>query len=94
MTRLFALVTGIVKFEDKGRHGRFISVHPAEQGKPAAAVTKSVFTEAVRLVPDRLRVFRGVGHGLRHFAGSTGSLKCAHMTVARVCSRMIAQRRS
>jgi len=34
---LFALVTGIVKFEDKGRHGRFISVHPAEQAAPAAA---------------------------------------------------------
>jgi len=23
---LFALVTGVVKFEDRGRHGRFISV--------------------------------------------------------------------
>jgi large subunit ribosomal protein L27 len=34
---LFALVTGIVKFEDKGRHGRFISVHPAERAAPAAA---------------------------------------------------------
>ena len=28
---LFALVTGHVKFEDKGRDGRFISVLPAEQ---------------------------------------------------------------
>ena len=27
---LFAKVTGVVKFEDKGRMGRFISVHPAE----------------------------------------------------------------
>jgi len=27
---LFALVTGIVEFQDKGRHGRFISVKPAE----------------------------------------------------------------
>jgi len=27
---LYALVTGVVKFEDKGRHGRFISVTPAE----------------------------------------------------------------
>jgi large subunit ribosomal protein L27 len=26
---LFAKITGIVKFEDKGRMGRFISVHPA-----------------------------------------------------------------
>jgi large subunit ribosomal protein L27 len=33
---LFALVTGYVKFEDKGRGGRFISVQPAEQAKPAA----------------------------------------------------------
>ncbi len=33
---LFALVTGFVKFEDKGRGGRFISVKPAEQTKPAA----------------------------------------------------------
>jgi large subunit ribosomal protein L27 len=32
---LFALVTGYVKFEDKGRGGRFISIQPAE--KPAAA---------------------------------------------------------
>ncbi len=28
---LFALVTGIVKFEDKGRDGRYISVLPASQ---------------------------------------------------------------
>jgi large subunit ribosomal protein L27 len=27
---LFALVTGIVKFEQKGRKGKFISVYPAE----------------------------------------------------------------
>ena len=27
---LFAKVTGVVKFEDKGRKGRFISVYPAE----------------------------------------------------------------
>jgi hypothetical protein len=26
-----------VKFEDKGRHGRFISVRPAENSEPAAA---------------------------------------------------------
>jgi len=31
---LFAKISGIVKFEDKGRMGRFISVHPAET--PAA----------------------------------------------------------
>jgi large subunit ribosomal protein L27 len=33
---LYALVTGYVRFEDKGRGGRFISVQPAEQAKPAA----------------------------------------------------------
>jgi len=33
---LFALVTGYVKFEDKGRGGRFISVHPVEETKSAA----------------------------------------------------------
>ena len=33
---LFAMVKGFVKFEDKGRHGRFISVTPAEQAKSAA----------------------------------------------------------
>jgi large subunit ribosomal protein L27 len=27
---LFAKIAGFVKFEDKGRMGRFISVHPAE----------------------------------------------------------------
>lgn len=42
---LFALIDGVVKFEDKGRHGKFISVYPAEataapapaQEAPAAA---------------------------------------------------------
>ncbi len=34
---LFALVTGVVKFTDRGRHGRFISVHPAEKAAPAHA---------------------------------------------------------
>jgi large subunit ribosomal protein L27 len=33
---LFALVKGIVSFEDKGRHGRFISVKPADEAKTAA----------------------------------------------------------
>jgi large subunit ribosomal protein L27 len=33
---LFALVTGYVRFEDKGRGGRFISVLPAAQPKSAA----------------------------------------------------------
>ncbi len=32
---LFALVTGYVKFEDRGRGGRFISVTPAELAKAA-----------------------------------------------------------
>ena len=35
---LYALVTGIVRFEDKGRNGRFISVLPADKAAaPAAA---------------------------------------------------------
>ncbi len=38
---LFALVDGIVKFEDKGRSGKFISVYPEAAGAleqaPAAA---------------------------------------------------------
>jgi large subunit ribosomal protein L27 len=32
---LFALVTGYVKFTDKGRQGRFISVQPDKQAEPA-----------------------------------------------------------
>ena len=32
---LFALIDGVVKFEDKGRHGKFISVYPAAAA-PAA----------------------------------------------------------
>jgi large subunit ribosomal protein L27 len=40
---LFAMITGVVLFEDKGGHGRFISVLPVEEAaaapekKPAAA---------------------------------------------------------
>ena len=37
---LFALIDGVVKFEDKGRHGKFISVYPetaAPAESPAAA---------------------------------------------------------
>jgi large subunit ribosomal protein L27 len=41
---LFALIDGVVKFEDKGRHGKFISVYPEasaaaalEQEAPAVA---------------------------------------------------------
>jgi large subunit ribosomal protein L27 len=34
---LFACVTGIVRFEDKGRSGRYISVMPADTGALAAA---------------------------------------------------------
>ena len=33
---LFARVTGLVRFEDKGALGRFISVLPIEEAKPAA----------------------------------------------------------
>jgi large subunit ribosomal protein L27 len=34
---LFACITGIVKFQDKGRSGRFISVFPDETAAPAEA---------------------------------------------------------
>ena len=33
---LYAMVTGFVKFQDKGRHGRFISIQPSEQVKSVA----------------------------------------------------------
>ena len=41
---LFAGITGYVRFEDKGRSGRFISVHPA---KGAAAVVRQPEPAAV-----------------------------------------------
>jgi large subunit ribosomal protein L27 len=34
---LFARIDGIVRFEDKGKHGRFISVLPVEVAAQAAA---------------------------------------------------------
>jgi large subunit ribosomal protein L27 len=34
---LFALVAGVVKFEDKGRQGKFISVYPEATGQQEAA---------------------------------------------------------
>jgi large subunit ribosomal protein L27 len=33
---LYALVTGIVQFQDKGRNGRFISVQPAAEAKSSS----------------------------------------------------------
>jgi large subunit ribosomal protein L27 len=33
---LFALITGVVLFQDKGGHGRFISVMPAEKAAEVA----------------------------------------------------------
>ena len=33
---LFALIDGVVKFEDRGRQGKFISVYPAATAPPAA----------------------------------------------------------
>ena len=32
---LFALIDGVVKFEDKGRQGKYISVYPAAASAPA-----------------------------------------------------------
>ncbi|HEY0083865.1 MAG TPA: 50S ribosomal protein L27 [Pyrinomonadaceae bacterium] len=39
---LFALIDGIVKFEDKGRQGKFISVYAAEVAAAAAAAPEAV----------------------------------------------------
>ena len=36
---LFAKVTGVVRFENHGTRGRFISVHPVENAQPEAAQT-------------------------------------------------------
>ncbi len=41
---LFARITGFVRFEDKGRGGRFISVLPAEQAAAAATPETSSAT--------------------------------------------------
>ncbi|HZH90009.1 MAG TPA: 50S ribosomal protein L27 [Pyrinomonadaceae bacterium] len=39
---LFALIDGIVKFEDKGRQGKFISVYAAEVASSAALAPEAV----------------------------------------------------
>jgi large subunit ribosomal protein L27 len=39
---LFALIDGIVKFEDKGRQGKFISVYAAEVAGSAALAPEAV----------------------------------------------------
>lgn len=33
---LFARITGVVRFQDRGSRGRFISVHPVEAEAPSA----------------------------------------------------------
>ncbi|HEV2289236.1 MAG TPA: 50S ribosomal protein L27 [Candidatus Acidoferrales bacterium] len=38
---LFALITGIVRFEDKGQKGRFISVLPVEETKASPKTTSA-----------------------------------------------------
>ena len=43
---LFALITGIVRFEDKGKTGRFISVLPVEAVAAPADEKKTVATAA------------------------------------------------
>jgi large subunit ribosomal protein L27 len=43
---LFALITGIVRFEDKGKTGRFISVLPVEAAAAPAEEKKSASTAA------------------------------------------------
>ena len=39
---LFALIDGIVKFEDKGRQGKFISVYAAEVAAAATTAPEAV----------------------------------------------------
>ena len=39
---LFALIDGVVKFEDKGRQGKFISVYAAEAANAAAPAPEAV----------------------------------------------------
>lgn len=39
---LFALIDGIVKFEDKGRQGKFISVYAAEAANAAVVAPEAV----------------------------------------------------
>jgi large subunit ribosomal protein L27 len=39
---LFALIDGVVKFEDKGRRGKFISVYPAAALSPAPEAPPAV----------------------------------------------------
>ena len=39
---LFALIDGFVKFEDKGRGGKFVSVYPAAQAPAAEAAREAV----------------------------------------------------
>ncbi|HUJ31581.1 MAG TPA: 50S ribosomal protein L27 [Candidatus Acidoferrum sp.] len=38
---LFALITGVVRFEDKGERGRFISVLPTEEAAASAPESKA-----------------------------------------------------
>ena len=53
---LFALVTGVVKFTDRGRHGRFISVEPAASAANYSLARLSNFPSgplsAVRFLTD------------------------------------------
>src|SRR6187200_3086269 len=39
---LFALIEGVVKFEDKGRGGKFISVYPLDQESPAKVTQREL----------------------------------------------------
>jgi large subunit ribosomal protein L27 len=43
---LFATITGVVRFEDKGAHGKFISVFPAEESAVGGADRAASGTES------------------------------------------------
>jgi large subunit ribosomal protein L27 len=43
---LFAKITGKIKFQDKGKSGRFVSIEPAELKEPAALKQPAELTTA------------------------------------------------
>ena len=59
---MFALIDGVVKFEDKGRSGKFVSVYPAVAAEQAPARRLGLvilkFVPARRLLSESRRRFR------------------------------------
>jgi large subunit ribosomal protein L27 len=55
---LYAMVTGIVKFQDRGRQGRFISIQPAEQGQEPTHLKAEPLTESAKKELEKILPFR------------------------------------